>query len=111
VYGVLGTWRGESEGALIALGVDVSGLLRFVPLRALSGTPTNVIFSVAHNDDSMNAKAPTVAANSTICTTMRAETTQPPRATDVAVIFSTSNKTAGAMMAKPLQAVRPWKSL
>ena len=39
---------------------------------ALSGTPTNVIFSVAHNDESMNAKAPIVAARSAICTTIRA---------------------------------------
>jgi hypothetical protein len=37
---------------------------------------------------------------------MRAETTQPPRATEVEVIFSTSNKTAGAMVAKPPRAVR-----
>jgi hypothetical protein len=40
-------------------------------------------------------------ANSTICTTMRAETTQPSRATEVDAIFSTSNKTADAMVAKP----------
>jgi hypothetical protein len=46
---------------------------------ALSGTPTNVTLSVAHSDDNMNAKAPIVAANSTICTTIRAETTQPLR--------------------------------
>jgi hypothetical protein len=68
---------------------------------ALSGIPTNVTFSVAHNDDNMNANAPIVVANSTICTTMRAATTQPSRATEVEVIFSTSNKTAGAMVAKP----------
>ena len=43
---------------------------------ALSGTPTNVILSVAHNDDSMNANAPIVAANSAICTTTRAEMIQ-----------------------------------
>src|SRR3712207_8641896 len=49
----------------------------------LSGTPTNVILSVAHNDDNMNPNAPIVMANSTICTTMRTETTHPPRATEV----------------------------
>jgi hypothetical protein len=32
---------------------------------ALSGTPTNVTLSVAHSDESMNAKAPIVAAKST----------------------------------------------
>jgi hypothetical protein len=73
---------------------------------ALSGTPTNVILSVAHNDESMNAKAPIVAANSTTCTTMRAETNKPSRATEVEATFSTSNKTAGAMVAKPPRAVR-----
>ena len=70
---------------------------------ALSGTPTNVTLSVAHNEDSMDAKAPVVAANSTICTTIKAETTQPPRATEVEVILSTLNNTAGAMVAKPLR--------
>ena len=59
---------------------------------ALSGIPTNVSLSVAHNDDNMNAKAPIVAANSTICTTIRADTTQPSRAIEVEVIFGTSNK-------------------
>src|SRR5918993_204484 len=78
---------------------------------ALSGTPTNVTFSVAHNDDNMNAKAPIVMANSTICTTMRAETTQPSLATEVEVIFSTSKKTAGAMVAKPPRAVRRIKEM
>jgi hypothetical protein len=73
---------------------------------ALSGTPTNVNFSVAHNDDNMNANAPIVAANSAICATIRAETTQPSRATEVEVIFSTSNNTAGAMAAKPPRAAR-----
>ena len=68
---------------------------------ALSGTPTNVTLSVAHNDDSMNEKAPIVAANSAICTTMRPETNKPSWATEVDVIFSTSKKTAGAMVAKP----------
>ena len=67
----------------------------------LSGTPMNVTLSVAHNDENMNANAPIVAAKSTICTTMRAETTQPPRATEVEVIFSTSKRTAGAMVANP----------
>ena len=38
----------------------------------LSGTPTNVTLSVAHKDESMNAKAPIVAANSAICTTTKA---------------------------------------
>jgi hypothetical protein len=39
---------------------------------ALSGTPTNVTHSVAHNDDNMNAKAPIVMANNAICTTIGA---------------------------------------
>jgi hypothetical protein len=54
----------------------------------------------------MNAKAPIVMANSAICTTTRAEITQPSWTTEVEVIFSTSNKTAGAMVAKPPRAVR-----
>ena len=48
----------------------------WVSSGALSGTPTNVTLSVAHNDDNMNAKAPIVAANSAICTTTRAEMIQ-----------------------------------
>ena len=60
---------------------------------ALSGTPTNVTLSVAHNDDSMNAKAPIVAANSAICTTTRAVITKPSPATEVVVTFSTSKET------------------
>ena len=59
---------------------------------ALSGTPTNVTRSVAHNDDNMNAKAPIVMANNAICTTIGALTPQPSRATEVEVIFNTSNK-------------------
>ena len=39
---------------------------------ALSGTPTNVTLSVAHNDESINANAPIVAANSATCATTRA---------------------------------------
>src|ERR671917_1631867 len=84
----------------------MSGLSSASSSGALSGTPTNVTLSVAHNDDNMNANAPIVAANSTICTTMRAETTQPSLATEVEVIFSTSNNTAGAMVANPPRAVR-----
>ena len=72
----------------------------------LSGTPTNVTLSVAHNDESMNAKAPIVAANSTICATTRAVITNPSPATEVVVTFSTSKQTAGAMVAKPPRAVR-----
>jgi hypothetical protein len=77
----------------------------------LSGTPTNVNFSVAHNDDSIKVNAPIVAANSTICTTTRAETTQPSRASEVEVIFNMSNKTAGAMVAKPPRAVSRIKEM
>ena len=66
----------------------------WVSSGALSGTPTNVTLSVAHKDDSMNAKAPIVAANSGICTTPRAEITQPSWTTEVVVTLSTSNKTA-----------------
>ena len=73
---------------------------------ALSGTPTNVIFRVAHNDDSINAKAPTVAAKSAICTTMIAGIRLPSRATEVVVIFTTSKRTAGPIVAKPPRAVR-----
>jgi len=73
---------------------------------ALSGTPTNVTLSVAHNDESMNAKAPIVAARSAICTTTRAGMSKPSRATEVVVIFTTSNRTAGAIVAKPPRAVR-----
>jgi hypothetical protein len=72
----------------------------------LSGTPTNVTLSVAHKHDSMNEKAPIVAANSTICTTTRAQITQPSSATEVVVTFSTSKKTPDAMVAKPPRAVR-----
>ena len=72
----------------------------------LSGTPTNVTLSVAHKHDSMNAKAPIVAANSAICTTTRAVITNTSPATEVVVTFSTSKLTAGAMVAKPPRAVR-----
>ena len=78
----------------------------WVSSGSLSGTPTNVALSVAHNDDSMNVKAPVVAANSAICTTASAPTTQPSRITEEEAIFSTSNNTAGAMVAKPPRAVR-----
>ena len=73
---------------------------------ALSGTPTNVTLSVAHNDESINAKASIVVANSAICTTTRAVITQLSPATEVVVTFSTSKVTAGAMVAKPPRAVR-----
>ena len=77
----------------------------------LSGTPTNVNFSVAHNDDSMKTNAPTVADKSTICNTTRAETTQPSWAREVEVTFNVSNRTAGAMVAKPPRAVSRIKEM
>ena len=72
---------------------------------ALSGTPRNVSFRAAHNDASRNANAPIVAAKSAICTTTRAETAHPSRASEVEAISSASNRTAGAMVAKPPRAV------
>ena len=79
--------------SLLVLGADLVGaLLRLSLLGVLSGSPTNVTLSVAHKHDSMNAKAPIVAANSATCTTTRAVITKPSPATEVVVTFSTSKR-------------------
>src|ERR671920_241097 len=69
---------------------------------ALSGTPTNVTLIVAHKHESINAKAPIVAANSAICTTTRAVITDPSPATEVVATFSTPKESMSETAANPV---------